>query len=44
MGVVFLQNGTVEATGTHAELLDHPDYAAIVEAYERAAEAGGAAS
>ena len=42
--VVFLQNGTVEATGTHAELLDHPDYAAIVEAYERAAEAGGAAS
>ncbi len=37
--VVFLQHGTVEATGTHEQLLEHPDYAAIVEAYERAARA-----
>ncbi len=42
--VVFLRNGTVEATGTHEQLLEHPDYAAIVEAYERAAEAEGASS
>ncbi len=32
--VVFLVDGTVRAQGTHAELLEDPDYAALVTAYE----------
>ena len=34
--VLFLNNGTITATGTHAALLaTHPDYAAMVQAYEQ---------
>ena len=32
--VVFLVDGRVRAQGTHTELLDDPDYAALVTAYE----------
>src|SRR5690606_33771819 len=32
--VVYLDNGRVVATGTHAELLDHPGYERLVSAYE----------
>jgi ABC-type multidrug transport system fused ATPase/permease subunit len=35
--VVFLEGGRVVAQGTHAELLRHPGYEAIVLAYERGA-------
>ncbi len=34
--VVLLDEGRVAATGTHAELIAHPAYAALVRAYERA--------
>jgi len=39
--VVYLTDGRIAATGSHAELLDRPDYAALVQAYEMA---GGPAS
>ncbi len=32
--VVHLEDGTVRGIGTHAELLDDPEYAALVTAYE----------
>lgn len=32
--VVYLDGGRVVATGTHAQLLDHPDYERLVRAYE----------
>jgi ABC-type transport system involved in Fe-S cluster assembly fused permease/ATPase subunit len=32
--VLFLRDGAIAATGTHAELLDVPEYAAMVSAYE----------
>ena len=34
--VLFLRDGTIAATGTHAELLDVPEYSALVSAYEQA--------
>jgi ATP-binding cassette, subfamily B, bacterial len=35
--VVYLDGGRVVATGTHAELLDHPAYERLVRAYEEEA-------
>jgi ABC-type multidrug transport system fused ATPase/permease subunit len=35
--VVYLDDGHVVAEGTHLELLSHPDYEAMVRAYERGA-------
>ncbi len=35
--VVFLDGGRIVAEGTHGELLGHPDYEAMVLAYERGA-------
>lgn len=35
--VLYLENGTVAATGRHDELLTHAGYRALVEAYEEAA-------
>ena len=35
--VVLLEDGRVTATGTHADLLAHPSYLAMVRAYERSA-------
>ncbi|MEZ5376332.1 MAG: ABC transporter ATP-binding protein [Acidimicrobiales bacterium] len=34
--VFYLRDGTIEASGTHADLLDHPGYHALVTAYEEA--------
>ncbi len=34
--VVYMRNGTIEATGTHAELMAHDGYHALVTAYEEA--------
>ncbi len=33
--VVFLYDGKVAGTGTHAELMSHPAYAALAQAYEQ---------
>jgi ATP-binding cassette subfamily B protein len=35
--VLFLDNGRIEAEGTHRQLLSHPAYLAMVRAYERGA-------
>jgi ATP-binding cassette subfamily B protein len=35
--VLYLDGGRIAASGTHAELLSHPDYEAMVRAYERGA-------
>lgn len=35
--VLYLDGGTVAAAGTHAELLAHPGYRALVQAYEQEA-------
>ncbi|NND73666.1 MAG: ABC transporter ATP-binding protein [Ilumatobacter sp.] len=35
--VLYMRDGTISASGTHAELLGHPGYAALVRAYEEAA-------
>jgi ATP-binding cassette subfamily B protein len=35
--VLFLDNGRIEAEGTHRQLLAHPAYLAMVRAYERGA-------
>jgi ATP-binding cassette subfamily B protein len=35
--VLFLDDGRIVASGTHQELLSHPDYEAMVRAYERGA-------
>ncbi len=35
--VLYLDGGTVAGTGTHAELLAHPGYRALVQAYEQEA-------
>jgi ATP-binding cassette subfamily B protein len=35
--VLYLDGGRIAASGTHAELLAHPDYEAMVRAYERGA-------
>ena len=35
--VLFLEDGRIAAEGTHAELLRHPSYEAMVSAYERGA-------
>ena len=32
--IIFLADGRVEATGSHAELMAHPGYAALAQAYE----------
>jgi ATP-binding cassette, subfamily B, bacterial len=32
--VVYLDGGRVVATGTHAQLLEHPGYERLVRAYE----------
>jgi ATP-binding cassette subfamily B protein len=37
--VLLLDAGRIAAEGTHAQLLDHPAYAALVRAYE--ADPGG---
>jgi ABC-type multidrug transport system fused ATPase/permease subunit len=39
--VVYLDGGRIVATGSHDELLDRPDYAALVRAYELAASEAG---
>ena len=36
--VLFLDEGRIADSGTHAELLANPDYAALVHAYEEATE------
>ncbi|HEX4489921.1 MAG TPA: ABC transporter ATP-binding protein [Acidimicrobiia bacterium] len=38
--VLFLRGGAIAATGTHVELLDVPEYAALVSAYEQASDEG----
>ena len=35
--VLFLRDGSIAATGTHAELMDVPEYAALVTAYQEEA-------
>jgi len=35
--VLYLDDGRIAASGTHAELLAHPEYEAMVRAYERGA-------
>ncbi|MFL5737625.1 MAG: ABC transporter ATP-binding protein [Actinomycetota bacterium] len=35
--VLWLEDGRIEASGTHAELLSHPRYESMVRAYERGA-------
>jgi ABC-type multidrug transport system fused ATPase/permease subunit len=39
--VVYLDGGRIVATGSHEELLERPDYAALVRAYELAASEVG---
>ncbi len=34
--VIYLRHGTVAASGSHAELMEHPGYHALVTAYEEA--------
>jgi ABC-type transport system involved in Fe-S cluster assembly fused permease/ATPase subunit len=33
--VFFLRDGAIAAAGTHAELLEVPEYSALVSAYEQ---------
>ena len=33
--VLFLRDGHIAATGTHTELLEIPEYSALVSAYEQ---------